>query len=125
MNDFTVFNPDDILLNLNNKRISKKEAIKQLISIINETDNKHLRIKCIEYLIKINGKSNQIFKILEICLISDENEFVRVKAARSMALYFPKKAVKPLKWALKYETSPLVIKTLTDLFEGLEDTYFK
>ena len=74
---------------------------------------------------QINFKIDRVFKLLETCLISDDNEFVRATAAKTIALIFPKKAAEPLRWALHHETSPLVINTISKLFEGLDDIYFK
>ena len=73
----------------------------------------------------MNITNDKFFNLLENCLISDDNEFVRVTAAKIIALSFPKKGITPLKWALENETSPLVLQTISKLFEGVDDIYFK
>jgi HEAT repeat protein len=118
-------NPDKIYSNLIERKISKGEAITQLMALIEESIDAEIRIRCLEIIANINIKNKKIFNLLETYLISDDNEFVRISAAKIIAFSFPKKAVKPLKWAIHHETSPLVLKTISKLFEGFEDIYFK
>lgn len=118
-------NPDKIYSNLIERKISKGEAITQLMALIEESIDAEIRIRCLEIIANINIKNKKIFNLLETCLTSDENEFVRLTVAKIIAFSFPKKAVKPLKWAIHHETSPLVLKTISKLFEGFEDIYFK
>lgn len=90
-----------------------------------ESIDAKIRIKGLEIISKLNITNNKVFNLLENCRISDDNEFVRVTAAKIIALCFPKKGVKSLKWALHHETSPLVLNIISKLFEGVEDIYFK
>ena len=117
--------PDKIYSKLISESINKNEALKHLISLIEESTDANIRIRSLEIINKISLTNDKIFSLLENCLISDENEFVRVTAAKIIALKFPKKGVSPLKWALHHETSPLVMQTISKLFEGVEDIYFK
>ncbi|TFG22687.1 MAG: HEAT repeat domain-containing protein, partial [Promethearchaeota archaeon] len=107
------------------QKISKEEAITQLIDLIEESIDSKIRIKCLEIIGKLDVKTDKIFKLFEKCLISDDNEFVRATAAKTIALIFPKKGAESLRWALHHETSPLVFKTISKLFEGLDDIYFR
>lgn len=125
MNNFSSINPDNIYSNLIKQKISKEEAIIQLIALVEESIDSKIRVKCLEIFAHINFKIDKVFKLLETCLISDDNEFVRATAAKTIAFIFPKKGVEPLKWALHHETSPLVVKTISILFEGIDDVYFK
>ncbi|MFX1338804.1 MAG: hypothetical protein ACFFDK_09360 [Promethearchaeota archaeon] len=125
MGSVPIIEPEKIYSNLINENINKNEALAQLISLVEESSDAKIRIKSLEFIKKLNITNNKIFKLIENCLISDDNEFVRVTAAKIIALSFPKKGVKPLKWALHHETSPLVLDTISKLFEGVGDVYFK
>jgi len=125
MDNFASISPDRIYSKPISESINKNEALAQLIFLVEESIDAKIRIKSLEIISKINITNNKIFNILENCLISDVNEFVRVTAAKIIALRFPKKGVKPLKWAIHHETSPLVLNTISKLFEGFEDIYFK
>ena len=125
MGSFTSTNPERIYSQLINEKINKKEALERLTFLIQESHDAQVRIKSLEIIGKINIANNEVFNLLENCLISDDDQLVRVSAAKMMALYFPKKGLKPLKWAIHNETSPLVLKTISELFEDLEDIYFK
>ncbi|MFX0070816.1 MAG: hypothetical protein ACFFAO_06975 [Candidatus Hermodarchaeota archaeon] len=117
--------PEDIYSNFINKKISKKEALSQLMRLVESVSDFKIKVKSIEIIVKFEDKSKNLFNFLENYLISDENEFIRATAAKTIAFCFPKKAVKPLKWAKRHETSPLVLKTLEDLFKDFEEIYFK
>ena len=125
MGNFASISPDRIYSKLISESINKNEALAQLISLVEESIDAKIRIKSLEIISKINITNNKIFNLLESSLISDDNEFVRVTAAKIIALRFPKKGVKPLKWALHHETSPLELDTISKLFERFEDIYFK
>lgn len=125
MGNFASISPDRIYSKLISESINKNEALALLISLVEESTDAKIRNKSLEIISKLNITNNKIFNILESCLISDDNEFVRVTAAKIIALRFPKKGVIPLKWAIHHETSPLVLNTISKLFEGFEDIYFK
>jgi len=125
MGDFSSITPEEIYSNLINEKLNKIEALNQLISLVEESKDAKIRIESLLIISKLNIANNKIFKILEDCLISDYNQFVRVTAAKIIALRFPKKGVKPLKWAIHNDNSPLVLNTIHKLFKGLEDIYFK
>lgn len=121
MNDTLEKLNDDLI----HKKISKKELLSRLMNMAESESNHEKKVKLLEFMVKIEVKNKSFFKFLENFLISDENEFVRATAAKAIAFCFPKKAIEPLKWAIKHETSPLVLKTLKDLFDDIEDIYFK
>ncbi len=125
MGTFPSLNPDEIYSKLISDIINKNEALAYLISLVEESTDANIRIRCLEIINKIPIINDKVFNLLENCLISDDNEFVRVTAAKIIALHFPKMGVNPLKWALHHETSPLVLQTISKLFEGVEDIYFK
>ena len=125
MGTFPPLNSDEIYSKLNSGSINKNEALAHLISLVEESTDANIGIRRLEIINKLHVTNDKIFNLLENCLISDDNEFVWVTAAKIVALYFPKKSVSPLKWALYHETSPLVLQTISKLFEGVEDIYFK
>ena len=125
MGIFPSLSPDKIYSKLISESITKNEALAHLISLVEESADANIRIRCLEIINKLHVTNDKVFNLLENCLISDDNEFVRVTAAKIIALNFPKKGVSPLKWALHHETSPLVLQTISNLFEGVGDIYFK
>ena len=102
-----------------NNNLDKNSAIEILISLIEDSDIADIRIDSIHYLIKIDGKNERIFKLLENLMISDSNEEVRNASAKEISNKFLNKALDPMKWAIQYESNYdcliTVIKTLESI----------
>jgi hypothetical protein len=89
-----------------------------LLSLIEKSNNPEMRRDCILFFQKLGvhpDKSEQIYKIFESCLLSDENHFVRASAAQLIAEKFLKYGSSALQWAIKHDTSPTLIKSLYDI----------
>ena len=99
------------------KKLTLEEATSLLVSLIEGSDNANFRAECIKEFGRIALKDNCTFKILENCLISDENPLVRSTAATIIFLKFPKLSLNPLKFMLHNDKSILVLKSFLDFLE--------
>lgn len=116
--------PEKIYTDVANNKLSKEVATELLISLIESPDNK-IRIKSIEVFLELSLNSDKVFRIVENCLLSDENALVRSAAAKVLFKIFPKNMnYLPLKWASRYEKSAIVINTFLNLF-AINDPHFR
>ncbi|MCK4380310.1 MAG: HEAT repeat domain-containing protein [Candidatus Lokiarchaeota archaeon] len=110
--------PRSIRKNLSNGDLSKENAADLLISLIETSDNTKIRVESIKTLEEFNIQNQKIFKILENCLISDEDAAVRVSVANFIIHNFLDDALPALRWVIQHEKSPLVLKII---FEYIKD----
>lgn len=89
--------PNEIKLKIND--LGKEQASELLMSIYSSSNDFQEREQAIELLAEIGGEKN--FKIIENALLSDENPYVRILAAKVIGKYYKDRAVEPLRWALK------------------------
>ncbi|MFW9947988.1 MAG: leucine-rich repeat domain-containing protein [Candidatus Odinarchaeota archaeon] len=109
--------PEKIYQKLKSELIDESEAIELLIPFLESSEDISLRIRCLEILSKINLKDLKTFKVLENLLISDENEMIRLIAAKLITNSFPDKSFKSLKWVIKNDESPILLKEIKNLIE--------
>ena len=109
--------PNKILNKYLEKKLDKNSAIASLYSLIEESDDTDVIVSSIKNLIQIDGKSENIFKLLENLLIADSNEKVRILSANLIKKYYLDKALDPMKWAIKYESN---YECLTNIVRTLE-----
>ena len=119
------FTPKQISLDVKNGKLSKLEASELLISLIDGSNEAKTRKKCLEAFEKIELKTEKVFKIIENCLVSDENPLVRSAAAKAIIRNFLKDDLSSLKWAIQHEKSPIVLKTILDLFKNVDNQKYK
>lgn len=119
-NDFKI---EKLIFNFKNKKISKKEAIEILISLIESSDDVNTRFRSINFLRELDHKSKRVFEILEGCLVSDESSLIRGIAARLLVTKFPKICFDTIKWVMHYDRSVLVLKYLKDYVMNEENEY--
>ncbi len=117
--------PERICSEIKEGKITEAMAIEILISIIEESDDARVRAECINTFEKINLKSERIFKIIENLLISDEYPLVRSAAAKAIICKHLKKGINALKWAIRHDTSPILLKTIFDMFDNIDNNYFE
>ncbi|HEY0088173.1 MAG TPA: hypothetical protein VGB37_04980, partial [Candidatus Lokiarchaeia archaeon] len=98
-----------------NKTIDKSTLIKNLTSIIENSDNLNVRKECLEVLKNVNLKDEITFKFLENLLVSDKFEVIRKIAAELIKQKFLEKAIEPMKWALFHEESPENLQIIYDI----------
>ena len=115
--------PENICNELKIGKMSESMATDLLISVIEESDDSDLRAECINTFEKLSLKSNRIFEILENLLISDENPLVRSAAAKVIVINFLKDGQNALNWAILHDESPLLLKTILNMFDSVENEH--
>jgi len=106
-------------LNLNNifrkilqNEVKTIEGIEYLISIIEKSDKTSARLQSLEILYKLKTRENFVFKTLENCIISDENEEIRIFSAQIVLEFYLKEGKECIKWALLNDSSSKFLKSL-------------
>lgn len=113
--------PHEIIEKVKKGTLNKSDAAEILISLIEGSDNSKIRADSIIGLDQIAYKTEQIFKIVENHLISDNNPFVRNAAAQAITHHYLKEGVNALKWAITNDSSPLVIKTIFEFLSNFKE----
>jgi len=112
-------NPKDVFISYKNKELSIDSILSYLESFIEESDDTQIRIESIQLLGDIEINNDKIFKILENCLISDEDSLVRASAAKLVAYKFP--ANKLFNFVIDNDSSALVITTIFRVLDDIND----
>jgi hypothetical protein len=113
------FTPKAILTDVAQGKISKPLAVDLLLSLIEKSNNPELRKTSVISLHKLDipkESMEKVYKTIESCLLSDENPFVRSSAANFISKKLLKYGTDALQWSVQHESSPLVMKTLIDLY---------
>ncbi|TXT58082.1 MAG: hypothetical protein BAJALOKI1v1_1760003 [Promethearchaeota archaeon] len=114
-----VLNPSKILDEINAKKLDVENGIDQLITLIENSSDRKLRLDCLKILKLLNNTSQKIYYLLENLLISDADEQIRAYCARYLRQHLIKNAFSPIKWALNYEKDYFpqieIIRTLARL----------
>ncbi|MFW9937105.1 MAG: leucine-rich repeat domain-containing protein [Candidatus Thorarchaeota archaeon] len=110
--------PNAICSDLENNKISKSLALDLLISLIEGSDDTNLRTESILALKRILTKSKKLFKILENCIVSDENALIRSAAAEIILHNYIDQGLNTILWALEHDKSPLVLNAIIKLSEN-------
>jgi hypothetical protein len=113
--------PESIYNDITRGKLNKIEGVELLTSLIQESEDAAIRAEYIKLFKKIDYKSETIFKNLENCLISDENTIVRNAAAGTIIDNYLKEGSKALTWAIQHEKSPVVLKTIFDSDEVINN----
>ena len=114
-----IYGPLKINLDFKRGVVTSKQAVYLLKILIEDSLSLSTRILSIETLRSLNNSSIEVFEILESCLISDENKYIREKAAKVLFELFPEKGLPALGWALQREKSPKVINTLLEISDQI------
>ena len=96
--------------------ISRNVALELLTTLIDNSEDDSLRLQSLLTLQKLKLKNKHIYHLLENLLISDENEEIRSFAGEILILSFSEVELKPILWALEYESS---YSCLSSLIESL------
>ncbi|MFX1557301.1 MAG: leucine-rich repeat domain-containing protein [Promethearchaeota archaeon] len=113
--------PNAICSDLENNRINKNLAIDLLISLIEGSDDTNLRTQSIKAFKRIHTKSNKLFKLLENCIVSDENALIRSAAAEIILHNYIDQGLNTILWALEHDKSPLVLNAIIKLSENYKN----
>ncbi|UCC18671.1 MAG: hypothetical protein JSV62_11250 [Promethearchaeota archaeon] len=101
--------------------LGRENAVELFISLIESSNNTEIRVTSTNMLHKLKFQNEKIYKILENCLISDENAVVRASAANYIIHNFSENGLSALKWVIQHEKSPLVLKTFFDSIETFKN----
>lgn len=126
-------NPNSIYQKTIKNEITKFEAIEFLISIIEKSDDTSLRLESLNVLNKLDVKNQAIFKIIENCLISDENEDIRIISAGIIFSNYLEMGLNSLEWAILNDKSSKFLSLLGSMLnkhksylpEALNQAYFQ
>jgi hypothetical protein len=120
--------PDRIINNTLDGTLNNSEAVESLLLLVEQSDDQRIRVKSIEALKRIffndKNKKEAIFKILENCVVSDENFSVQCTAAKIIIQLFPKKCKKPLLWVIQHEKSAYKKVRLIELFKTFDEPFY-
>jgi len=108
-----------------NGDLSKENAEKLLISLIENSDKTDIRIESIKILESLKFQDKNLFKILENNLISDDNEYVRASVVHYFINHYQEESVSALRWVIKNDRSPLVLRTFFDFINKFKTTQMK
>ena len=115
--------PKKIFLDFVRGDLTRQIATELLVSLIEKSDNEDERADCLKIIGEINSVSDSTFKILENSLLSDESPIVRSVASKAIIQNNLESGIKALKWSLRHEKSPLVLKSIIDLLGNIEDGF--
>jgi len=107
--------PKNILQNVLEKKITKKEAFKLLESLINESNIPEIRANAIQTLERLSIFNESTFFLLEKSLITDESDLVRFMAVRVLIKHFPLTKNTSLIYAIEHEESIYFLKKVLNL----------
>ena len=117
--------PKKIYEDLLKNEIDKSFAADLLISFIENAEISETRLEGIEFLQKIEHKSQKVFSFLENLLLSDYNTQIRILASKTLVHLFKEKALGPLNWALKHEKSLRGLVAITAIIAGFRTNEVK
>ncbi|MFX1489079.1 MAG: hypothetical protein ACFFBI_08025 [Promethearchaeota archaeon] len=117
--------PDKIQKSLSIGDLTRENAVEQLISLIEGSDDTRIRIKSIKILEEFKLQSENLFKIMENCLISDENALIRATVAKYIIQNYLEEGISALIWTIRHEMSPLVLIIFFELIEKLRSPQFE
>jgi hypothetical protein len=120
--------PDRIINNNLDGTLNNSEAIENLLLLVEQSDDQRIRVNSIEalkrFFLNDKNKKETIFKILENCVVSDENISVQCTAAKILIQLFPKKCNKPLLWVIQHEKSAYIKLRLIELFKTFDESFY-
>jgi len=120
--------PDIILNEIADGSLNTKEGFEKLLLIIESSNDPVIRIKSLETLGKIDlndkAKNVKLYKILEYCLLSDDNSTVQYASAVILVNRFPKKVKEPLSWVIQHEKSAYIKLKLIELSKTFDEEFY-
>jgi Leucine-rich repeat (LRR) protein len=118
-------NPNTIFEKILKNKINKREGVRYLISIIEKSDNYSARMESLEILHRLQPYDQNIFKIFENCLISDEYDEIRIVSAKIVIDSYLQEGFKCLKWAILNDKSSKLLRTLEKSLCKLKNSQYK
>ena len=117
------YTPEKVYYEVLINKLNHKVATDILISLLEKSDNVDIRTKCIETIGKLELKGVSLFKILENCMLSDEDSLVRSFCIEVISSRFPKLSLVPINWVIHNDTSVMALGKILEVINnqiGLE-----
>jgi len=118
-------NPNTIYNKILQNKITRAEGIEFLISIIEKSDTTSTRLGSLEILYRLNTQNHIVFKTLENCIISDENEEIRIISAENILENHLQAGEKCLEWVLLNDKSIRLLKVLGKMLDDQKIDRYK
>jgi len=108
---------------IKDKTMDESSASELLISLIEKSKDMDTRINSIKLLKKLSFKSEEIYKTLESCLISDESYLIRKAVLRTIFQKFRDESIEPLRWVIQNDKSAFILFEIIKILEDMEDNH--
>lgn len=115
------FNPDRVYEDFVKKKVNKVEALKILESFINESDKEEIRVHAINLIEKLSILNENVAKIIEKSIITDESPLVRFSAAKFALKNNLDQTKNALNWLINNEKSILFYKKMLDFIDESQE----
>ena len=97
--------------------------ISQLISIIEHHESTKSRIEALSRLEKVRYPNDQVFRLLENLIVSDEEDTVKAKAAEFLSKHYLVHGKELIKWIFEHETAAIVFKSILEALKEIAPQY--
>lgn len=114
--------PEKILNDYKSNKVDREETIYLLKTLIERSNDVSIQLRSIEAIANIKSGNEAVFKILESCIVSGEDQLIREKAVQILYRLFPLKSLSVLEWAIKHEQSSFVLNSLFKLSKEMCDS---
>ncbi|TFF91906.1 MAG: hypothetical protein EU543_06050, partial [Promethearchaeota archaeon] len=115
------FTPAILYSNYLNHNISFSKTVDLLLNFIENNCDPKIRLDSLDILMKIGSEIPETYNILERCLISEEEEKIRARAAELLYSFFLKKSLKSLIWSIRNDKSFLVLNTFQKIINKIRN----
>jgi hypothetical protein len=112
--------PNELRELFNEKKISKKQFVENIIALCELSEKKEVRMECLEMFNSVSITNDSFFKFLENIAISESDIDMRIEAMNLIIKYFPDKALGIIKFLSKTdETKKLVMMLIKNIGENI------
>jgi hypothetical protein len=115
--------PNQIFTKYTKGEIDRIKTIESLVSLIEKGEEINLRTKSIEFLGRIKSLEKDTLEKIENYMLSDISPQVRSAALKVILQNYLEPGLKSLKWVIKNDYSPLILKTILIVLEEFENEY--
>ena len=120
-----ILNPVIVYKKILQNEITPIEGIEYLVSIIEKSEKTNARLESLEILYKLKAHNDNVFKILENCIISDENEEIRIISAKIILELYRQLGKECLKWAILNDRSSKFLKSLGKILNSSVNSHYE
>jgi hypothetical protein len=120
MSDYST--PEIIFKHFNENKLTSKQALKSLESLLTECEVETIRSSALEFIARLPDKGDHVYRILEKALISDESPEVKYQAIKIILEQYGSASPDPILWLIDNENSIRFFKLLLDYLLKYEPT---